>query len=444
MSPALDLTASNGARTNGFHNVNGLKKRIDGFGTRAIHVGSEPNEETGAVIPPISLSTTYKQSAIGVHKGFEYSRSGNPNRNALEKTLASLEAGGAYALAFASGSATTATVLQSLGPNAHIVSVNDVYGGTFRYIRRVAAENQGLEATFLDLENATDDEIIASFRENTKLIWIESPTNPTLRLIDIQRIAHLAHSHPSRPYVLVDNTFLSPFYSSPLLLGADIVLHSLTKYINGHSDVVMGALILPESHSILTDKLRFLQNAIGAVPSAYDSWLAQRGAKTLHLRMKQHGLNALAVAKALESAEGVEEVIYPGLPGKTEASRRKYELAWRVLSASARKFIGAQEGDRPPVDGFPFSGMISFRIRGGTEEADRFLTSTRLFTLAESLGGVESLAEHPAQMTHGSIPPAERALLGIGDNLVRLSVGVEETEDLVEDVLQAVTAATGL
>ncbi|CAA7268584.1 unnamed protein product [Cyclocybe aegerita] len=450
MSPALYSATSNGIHVNGVHtngiHTNGthpLKKRIDGFGTRAVHVGSEPNEETGAVIPAISLSTTYKQQAIGVHKGFEYSRSGNPNRNALEDTLAALEGGGAYALAFASGSSTTATVLQSLGPNAHIVSVNDVYGGTFRYIRRVAAENQGLEATFLDLENASDEDIIASFRENTKLVWIESPTNPTLRLIDIQRIAHLAHSHPFRPVVLVDNTFLSPFYSSPLLLGADIVLHSLTKYINGHSDVVMGALILPDSQAVLADKLRFLQNAIGAVPSAYDCWLAQRGAKTLHLRMKQHGLNALAVARALETSPGVEEVIYPGLPGKTEVSRRRNKLAWRVLSPAARKFIGA-EGDHPPANGFPFSGMISFRIRGGQEEADRFLTSTRLFTLAESLGGVESLAEHPAQMTHGSIPPAERAILGIGDNLIRLSVGVEEEEDLVDDVLQAVRAATGL
>ncbi|KAF8157247.1 Cys/Met metabolism PLP-dependent enzyme-domain-containing protein [Crassisporium funariophilum] len=453
MSPALDLSAhltnghTNDHTTNGHANghtngVHHLKKRVDGFGTRAVHVGSEPNEETGAVIPPISLSTTYKQASIGVHKGFEYSRSGNPNRNALETTLASLESGGAYGLAFASGSATTATMLQSLGPNAHIVSVNDVYGGTFRYIRRVAAENQGLEATFLDLETAGDEEIVASFRENTKLIWIESPTNPTLRLIDIPRIARLARSHPSQPLVLVDNTFLSPFYSSPLLLGADIVLHSLTKYINGHSDVVMGALILPTHHALLADKLRFLQNAIGAVPSAYDCWLAQRGAKTLHLRMKQHGLNALAVARALEGSDGVEEVIYPGLPGNTEASRRKNQLAWNVLSPHARRFIGASESDlAPPPTGFPFSGMISFRIRGGQAEADKFLTSTRLFTLAESLGGVESLAEHPAQMTHGSIPEAERAVLGIGANLVRLSVGVEEEEDLVEDVLQAVRAA---
>jgi cystathionine gamma-lyase len=265
-----------------------------------------------------------------------------------------------------------------------------------------------------------------------------------LRLIDIERIAHVAHSHPSRPIVLVDNTFLSPFYSSPLLLGADVVMHSLTKYINGHTDVVMGALILPEDNGGFADKLRFLQSAIGAVPSAYDSWLAQRGAKTLHLRMKQHGLNALAVARALQSAEGVEEVIYPGLPGKTEASRRKYELAWKVLSSHARKFIGAEEGAKPPADGFPFSGMVSFRIRGGVEEANKFLTSTRLFTLAESLGGVESLAEHPAMMTHGSIPPTERAILGIGDNLIRLSVGVEDQDDLVYDVLQAIQASTRL
>ncbi|KAF8810390.1 hypothetical protein BYT27DRAFT_7186614 [Phlegmacium glaucopus] len=457
MSPALDIItpiAKGITHTNGITTpIKGIKKHIDGFGTRAVHVGSDANEETGAVIPPISLSTTYKQTSIGIHKGFEYSRSGNPNRNALEATLASLESGGAHALAFASGSATTATVLQSLGPNAHIISVNDVYGGTFRYIRRVAAENQGLEATFLDLENAGDDEILAAFRENTELIWIESPTNPTLRLIDIKRIAKLARSHPSRPLVLVDNTFLSPFYSSPLLLGADIVLHSLTKYINGHSDVVMGALILPSSRLALVEKLRFLQNAIGAVPSPYDCWLAQRGAKTLHLRMKQHGVNALAVARALQDSAGVEEVIYPGLPGNTEVSKRRYELAWNVLSPHARRFIqqqrqqgvGASEDlQEPPSSGFPFSGMVSFRIRGGISEADRFLTSMRLFTLAESLGGVESLAEHPAQMTHGSIPEEEREILGIGENLIRLSVGVEEEEDLVEDVLQAIRAATSV
>jgi len=221
-------------------------------------------------------------------------------------------------------------------------------------------------------------------------------------------------------------------------------MHSLTKYINGHSDVLMGALILPEYNVALAEKFRFLQMAVGAVPSAYDCWLAQRGAKTLHLRMKQHGLNGLAVARALESSEGVEDVIYPGIPGKTKASRRKYELAWKVLSSHARKFIGAEEGDSPPADGFPFSGMVSFRIRGGFEEAEKFLTSTRLFTLAESLGGVESLAEHPAMMTHASVPQKEREELGISDNLIRLSVGVEDTDDLVHDVLQAIQASTGL
>lgn len=423
MSPAVfhsDPIVLNGAKANAIE---------DGFGTRAIHVGSEPNVETGAVIPPISLSTTYKQEAVGVHKGYEYSRSANPNRNALEATLASLESGGAHALAFASGSATTATVLQSLGPNAHIVSVNDVYGGTFRYMTRVANENQGLETTFVDLEHADEDTIKDAIRENTKLIWIESPTNPTLRLIDIPRLAQIAHNHPSHPLLLVDNTFLSPFYSSPLLLGADIVMHSLTKYINGHSDVVMGALILPP-HSPVHEKLRFLQNAIGAVPSAYDSWLAQRGAKTLHLRMKAHGQNALMVARALKASPHVEEVIYPGLEGD-----KRNALAWRMLSPHARKFIGPLED--PGTEGFPFSGMISFRIRGGFEAAERFLTSARLFTLAESLGGVESLAEHPARMTHGSVPERERELLGIGEGLIRLSVGVEEGEDLVRDVLQA-------
>ncbi|KAI0077593.1 hypothetical protein K474DRAFT_1661520 [Panus rudis PR-1116 ss-1] len=422
----------------------------DGFGTRAIHVGSEASTETGAVIPAISLSTTYKQDAIGSHKGFEYSRSGNPNRNALETTLASIEVGGAYALAFSSGSATTATVLQALGPDSHIISVNDVYGGTFRYMSRVANVNQGLETTFLDLENADDETILSAIRPNTKLIWIETPTNPTLRLIDVPRIVSLARSHPSSPLVLVDNTFLSPFYQSPLLQGADIVMHSLTKYVNGHSDVVMGAVILPPRHSELAEKLRFLQNAIGSVPSAYDSWLAQRGIKTLHLRMKAHGTNALAVAQALKRSPYVEEVIYPGL-----SSHPRNDLAYRSLSPHARKFVdsyllhnngssrSSESGDATDLDegGFPYGGMISFRIRGGAEEAEKFLTSTRLFTLAESLGGVESLAEHPARMTHGSIPEAERAALGIGNNLIRLSVGVEDVEDLVADVEQALEVA---
>lgn len=265
-----------------------------------------------------------------------------------------------------------------------------------------------------------------------QLIWVESPTNPTLRLIDIPHIVRIAHSHPSHPLVLVDNTFLSPYYSSPLLAGADIVIHSLTKYINGHSDVVMGAAILPAHQAEFTERLRYLQNAIGAVPSAYDSWLAQRGAKTLGLRMKAHGTSALAIAKVLEKSPLVKDVLYPGL-----ASHPRNELAYTSLSPHAKKWVDSTTPDRAET-GFPYGGMISFRIKGS---AHKFLQATRLFTLAESLGGVESLAELPSEMTHGSVPEKERELLGIGNDLVRLSVGIEETEDLVRDIEQALEAA---
>ena len=411
-----------------------------GFSTRAIHVGSEPDASTSAVIPAISLSTTFKQSEVGVHKGFEYSRSQNPSRLALEQTLAALEAGGANALAFASGSATTATVIQSLGAGAHVLSVNDVYGGTYRYLTNVATA-QGVEVTFLDMEVASDQEIVDAIRPNTKLIWIESPTNPTLRFIDIDNVSKLvASKHPNRdtrPIILVDNTFASPFYSSPLLHGADVVLHSLTKYINGHSDVVGGALILPNSpfHNRLTEKLTYLQNAIGAIPSPFDSWLAQRGAKTLGVRMKQHGLNALYLARYLENSSLVVpgSVIYPGLP-----SYPKQGVAWKHLSPHAAKFLSAEHTREA---GFPFSGMLSFRPRG---DVRTFLSSLKVFTLAESLGGVESLAELPAAMTHGGIPRETREKIGIYDNLVRLSVGIEEAEDLVADVERALKIANGV
>ncbi|KAG1840176.1 Cys/Met metabolism PLP-dependent enzyme-domain-containing protein [Suillus subalutaceus] len=371
---------------------------------------------TGAVIPPISLSTTYKQDEVGVHKGFEYSRSGNPNRDALERTLVGLEAGAGHAIAFASGSATTATILQSLGPNAHVLSVNDVYGGTFRYMTRVAKETTGTETTFLDLENAADDEILGAIRENTKLIWIESPTNPTLRLIDIPRIVGLARQAPSKP----------------LVLGADIVIHSLTKYINGHSDVVMGAAIVPSlstpdrDYDDLVQKLRFLQNAHGAVPSAFDCWLAQRGAKTLAVRMKAHGLNALRVASFLTSHPAVEHVIYPGL-----ASHPLHALARASLSPHTQQFLSTLSASAL-AHGIPYGGMVSFRLRGGARSAEALLPKLNLFTLAESLGGVESLAELPARMTHASIPAAEREALGI-EGLVRLSCGIEEADDLDED-----------
>jgi len=281
---------------------------------------------------------------------------------------------------------------------------------------RVAAETMGIQTTFLDLENLSDEDILKEIRPNTKLVWIESPTNPTLRLLPLSRLTSLFHSHPSKPLVLVDNTFLSPYYSSPLLLGADIVLHSLTKYVNGHSDVLMGALILPAHQSAVADRLRFLQNAIGAVPSPYDCWLAQRGAKTLGLRMKQHGLNALKVAQFLETQPEVEQVIYPGL-----ASHPKNDLAYETLSPHAKKWVDSLPKEEKH-GGFPFSGMVSFRLRPSPslanatasdvaanllDRAQQFLPSLSIFTLAESLGGVESLAEHPALMTHASIPDAE-------------------------------------
>lgn len=426
-------------------------------------------------------------------QGFEYTRSDNPNRNLLETLLASLEAGGSTALALASGSAATGLFVAALGANAHVVSVNDVYGGTARYLRNVASVTQNLSTTFVDLERATDEEILNSFKENTRAVWIETPTNPTLRLIDIPRIVRLAKQAPSRPLVLVDNTFMSPFYQSPLLLGADVVLHSITKYINGHSDVLMGAIILPPAETIagkggfgtaaapgstLEVRLRYLQNAMGGVPGAYDSWLAQRGAKTLALRMKAHGANALRLARWL-STQGVQlglvkpgqdGVVYPGLPSTASGGRKGFELVRDVLiSPHARKWIdsGAGEGAPRPRDngeklgaeeeGIPFGGMVSFRIADPVvrpsqdsttslsspttikrhSTAERFLTSTQLFTLAESLGGIESLAELPSLMTHGSLPPEAREALGISDDLIRLSVGVEEWEDIQWDVESA-------
>ncbi|CAE7232983.1 unnamed protein product [Rhizoctonia solani] len=417
---------------------------VAGFGTRAVHVGAEPNAETGAVIAPITLSTTYKQDAVGVNKGYDYSRCGNPNRAHLERLLASIEAGGGDAVAFASGMAAATNALQALGPNAHIVSMNDVYGGTYTCMTRVAKEIQGLETTFVDLENSSDEEITASFRDNTRLIWIESPTNPTLRIVDIQRIVRLARAHPSNPLVLVDNTFLSPFYSSPLLLGADAVMHSLTKYINGHSDVLMGALIVPPATThpraaAFAQRTRFLQLAAGAVPSPHDCWLAHRGAKTLHLRMQAHGRNALKVASYLKSVEGpesaVETVIYPGL-----AAHPRHELVVKQLSPHAKKFVDSLPREETDT-GVPFGGMISFRIKGGLDTAESFLAHSQYFTMAVSLGGVESLGQIPAKMTHGSIPEEERNALGITSNLVRLSIGIEDADDLIADIQQALDAA---
>ncbi|KAJ2741119.1 cystathionine gamma-lyase cys3 [Coemansia sp. BCRC 34301] len=378
-----------------------------GFGTLAIHAGSEPDAATGAVIPPLSLSTTFKQRAVGDFV-YEYSRSDNPNRSNLEAAVAALEHG-THGFAFSSGSATTATVLNTLQPGSHVISVNDVYGGTHRYLNKVA-QSIGVTTTFVDL--ARIDNLRDAIRDNTRLVWIETPTNPTLRLVDIAMVAEIAHE--AGLFVVVDNTFLSPYFQTPLELGADIVVHSATKYLNGHSDVVMGVAVT--NNDALASKIRFLQNAIGAVPSPFDCYQAQRGIKTLHLRMRQHALNAQRVAEYLEASSLVESVIYPGLK-----SHPQHELARRQMRG--------------------FGGMVSFRIRGDTHTADRFLQRTRLFTLAESLGGVESLAELPARMTHAGLAPEERNELGITGNLIRLSVGVEDTEDLITDIAQALESA---
>jgi cystathionine gamma-lyase len=379
-----------------------------GFGTNAIHAGQHPDPSTGAVIPPISLSTTFRQSAVGVFEGFEYSRSGNPTRQAFEEAVAALE-GGKYGIAFASGSAATATIMHAIPKGSHIISTSDVYGGTYRFFTKVAVALSH-ETTFAELTDATN--LKKHIRSNTKLVWIETPTNPTLRLADISAIAKIAHAHGI--IVVVDNTFLSPYFQRPLSLGADLVVHSGTKYLNGHSDVVIG--VAATNDSGLAERLRFLQNAIGAVPSPFDCFLANRGLKTLHVRMRQHERNALAIARALEAHPAVEKVIYPGLPSHPQHALAK------------RQQLG-------------FGGMVTFRIRGELKNAERFLTSLKLFTLAESLGGVESLCELPSLMTHGSVAPEDRLKLGITDTLIRLSCGIEDTDDLVADVRQALAIA---
>jgi len=379
-----------------------------GFGTKAIHSGQGPDPVSGAVMPPISLSTTFAQPSPGVNKGYEYSRTGNPTRNQYEANVAALE-GGKYGLAFASGSASTATILAMYGPGDHVITVDDVYGGTNRYFNKVSAIASGLKFTFADLSK--EGELEKAFTDKTKLVWVETPTNPTLKVIDIQRAATIAHQKGA--LLVVDNTFLSPYFQKPLELGADIVVHSVTKYINGHSDVVGGVVIT--SNEEVHKKLRFLQNALGAVPSPFDSFLVMRGIKTLHVRMREHEKNALAVAQFLEQHPKVQSVRYPGLP-----SHPHHELAKKQQSG--------------------FGGMVTFWLKGGLSESRRFLENLHIFTCAESLGGVESLAEHPAIMTHASVAAEERQKLGIHDNMCRLSVGIEDVQDLLADLTRALNA----
>lgn len=375
-----------------------------GFSTRAIHAGQQPDPTTGAIMTPVYLTSTYVQESPGVHKGWEYSRTHNPTRRAYEDCLASLE-GGKFGFAFASGCAATTTIMHMLKSGDHVVAMDDMYGGTFRLFDKVM-KHTGLEFTFTDL-TATDN-FTQAIKPNTKLVWLETPTNPTLKLVDIKRIAAKAKEHGI--LVVVDNTFMSPYFQRPLELGADIVVHSATKYIGGHSDVVGG--IAATSNAVIAEKLAFLSNGMGAVQGAFDSFLYLRSLKTLPLRMKAHQENAMAVAKFLETHPKVEKVIYPGLE-----SHPQYALAKEQMHG--------------------FGGMITFYIKGGMDSARKFLESVKIFALAESLGGVESLIEHPAIMTHASVPAESRRLLGIDDSLIRLSVGVEDLKDLLDDLKSA-------
>ena len=380
----------------------------DGFSTRAIHVGQQPDATTGAVVVPIYQTSTYAQDAVGqTRAGYDYSRAGNPTRTALETALASLELG-RYGSAFASGMAAADTALRAmLRPGDHLVIPDDAYGGSFRLIDKIGVP-WGLTYTAVPISDV--DAVRAAVRPNTRMIWAETPTNPLLTLADI---AELAKLKGTGRMLAVDNTFASPYFQSPLALGADIVVHSTTKYIGGHSDVVGGAAI--SNDPALAEALKFHQNALGGVPGPFDAWLVLRGAKTLALRMREHERNARDVAAYLEGRDDVAREYYPGL-----ASHPQHALAKRQMRG--------------------FGGMVSCVLRGDAERAFAFAESTKLFSLAESLGGVESLISIPARMTHGSIPKAERERRGVTDGLLRLSVGIEDSEDLIEDLRSALDA----
>lgn len=385
-------------------------KQRYGFSTLAIHAGQPPEAMTGAVMVPIFQTSTYVQASPGQHKGYEYSRTDNPTRTAYQTCLASLEEG-KYALAFASGLASTDCLMRLFSPGDHIICGDDLYGGTFRLFDKVW-KRYGLEFEWIDLTNL--ENLKKAIRPGkTKLVWLETPTNPTLKLVDIKKASEIAKS--AGALVAVDNTFMSSYFQKPLTLGADIVMHSVTKYLNGHSDVVGGALVTSDTQ--IYDKLKFHQNAVGAVPGPQDCFLVMRGLKTLAIRMEQHQKSALTVAKFLESHKQVSKVRYPGLE-----SHPQHAIARNQMSG--------------------FGGMLTFWIKGDLQNAKRFLESVKIFALAESLGGVESLIEHPAIMTHASVPEAQRAALGISDTLIRVSVGIETIEDLLADLDQALFASS--
>src|SRR5947207_6404709 len=380
-----------------------MKECFMKFATKAIHAGQEPEPSTGAIIAPIFQTSTYVQAGLGEHKGFEYSRTQNPTRSALEECMAAIE-DGRYGLAFASGMAAESATLSLLSAGEHMGSCDDLYGGSYRIFERVM-RRYNVETTYVAAGNIEGYE--RAIRPNTKMIWLETPTNPLLRLIDIQAVAEIAHRH--NLLVVVDNTFASPYFQQPLKLGADIVVHSTTKYINGRSDLIGGAIVLNNDEAY--ESIKFYQNASGGVPSPFDSWLTLRGIKTLAVRMRQHEENARTVAKFLAEHTRVEKVYFPGLP-----SHPDHELAKRQMSG--------------------FGGMVSFQYKGTYTDIVQLVRRFKVFALAESLGGVESLVCHPASMTHGSIPKEIRESRGLTETLLRCSVGIEDIEDIIGDLEQ--------
>jgi cystathionine gamma-lyase len=383
-----------------------MSKNLLDFATRCVHAGQAPDPTTGAVMMPIYATSTFVQQSPGVHKGYDYARTKNPTRMALERCIADLE-GGSAGFAFASGLAASATVLDLLEPGAHIIAVDDLYGGTRRLFERVRKHSAGFETSYVDLCNA--DALDNAIGANTRLVWIETPTNPLLKLVDLERVAQIARRRGVM--TIADNTFASPYIQRPIEHGFDLVLHSTTKYLNGHSDMV-GGIVVVGDNAELRERVRFLQNALGAIQGPFDSFLALRGLKTLALRMERHSSSALRIAEWLARHPKVRRVFYPGLP-----SHPQHDLARRQMRS--------------------FGGMISVELVGNLAETRLFLERCQLFALAESLGGVESLIEHPGLMTHGSVPEEVRRQLGIGDTLVRLSVGIEDPDDLIADLAQA-------
>ncbi|HEY9133959.1 MAG TPA: PLP-dependent aspartate aminotransferase family protein [Dyella sp.] len=384
------------------------KKESFGLGTRAIHAGQHPDPSTGAIMTPIYATSTYVQESPGSHKGYEYSRTQNPTRMAYERCVADLE-GGSAGFAFGSGLAGAATILDLLDSGSHVIAMDDLYGGTYRLFERVRRRSAGLDFSFVDLNDPAA--LKAALKPTTRMIWAETPTNPMLKLVDLTKVAAFAKKHGL--ILVVDNTFCSPILQRPIEYGADLVLHSATKYLNGHSDMVGGIVVAANAE--MAERMAFLQNSVGAVSGPFDAFLAMRGLKTLHLRMRAHCESAMELASWLESHKAIERVIYPGLKSHPQRALAKRQM-----------------------DGF--GGIISAEVKGGVSAARRMLERCSLFALAESLGGVESLIEHPAIMTHASIPPANRKRLGISDGLIRLSVGVEDIADLRTELDRALSA----